>query len=141
MTQSHVSIQLIAAVVVRAARHFLFFRHKFHKECVDEWLIHNRTCPNCHCNILLATGVTIRGIKPTADDEEVGRYNLLSNLSSVACSYGSVFASTVHFVESHFIQCVVCVHFLKQRIKQRRYIGFLISNHNVSLGRICCRKV
>lgn len=36
---------------------FSFFRHEFHKMCIDPWLVEHRTCPMCKLNILKELGV------------------------------------------------------------------------------------
>lgn len=36
-----------------------FFRHVFHKMCVDPWLNEHCTCPMCKLNILKALGIMV----------------------------------------------------------------------------------
>ncbi|XP_067945126.1 uncharacterized protein [Watersipora subatra] len=66
-------------------------RHKFHKDCVEDWLIQNRTCPNCQGDILVATGLYTRGGKPLDEAEgtemtevNLDRSQLLSSSQAIA---------------------------------------------------------
>jgi len=36
-----------------------FFRHEFHKTCVDPWLLEHRTCPMCKMDILKHYGFIV----------------------------------------------------------------------------------
>ena len=38
---------------------FIFFRHVFHKSCVDPWLLEQRSCPMCKSDILRAFGMHV----------------------------------------------------------------------------------
>ena len=39
-----------------------YFRHVFHKSCVDPWLLDQRSCPMCKLDILRAYGMQVNKI-------------------------------------------------------------------------------
>jgi hypothetical protein len=55
-----------------------FYRHEFHKKCVDPWLRIKQTCPMCKCSITTTPSsdtplreVLDRSVSPSSDDLSV----------------------------------------------------------------------
>lgn len=38
---------------------FLIYRHDFHRNCIDPWLLQNYTCPLCKCRVLKQYGFVV----------------------------------------------------------------------------------
>jgi len=60
----------------------LFFRHVFHKMCVDPWLNEHCTCPMCKLNILKALGVMVSTHRHTHTHTPFQRDLLIKNKKS-----------------------------------------------------------
>jgi hypothetical protein len=58
----------------------VYYRHEFHKGCVDPWLLEHRTCPMCKMDILKYYGYIVSGVE---DDELIWDIVFLSSFKDV----------------------------------------------------------